>query len=460
MHSVNLNSSSAMDVELAPQAQLLSRIQYLINNHSQFNFLHGGAGVGKSFVVAMLSERLSNHLIIEVKCRAKFDQQAFYQNLICELATDDLTDLDQSVGDAIQGAITHYQQSVLIVFDNAQFLSREVIGKLWHSFNQAVVSSGANHKVNMLLIGGTQWASPLVRHLKDAQPKLVESFELPYLSIAQGLDFLTVVHPDWTEKQRNDYVNSLKKQQLTPKNLIYVAEPNDGNLKLKIILIASVCLVAFAIASVSLWSIYQEPQSANSAVNQPPQLITLPPIIAVPPVPEVLEVTEVTEAAKVAPQKLVDESVLTAATEDTQDLVLAQPNKVVSAEKRVIEPPLSPEITNEALASIYIFDEEQLLNVPSTNYSLMLGGFSQPAVLEQVIQGIENKSDIYVYQTIRNDKDWFVLLYGKFSSKDDANRLMSSAPPVLAIFSPWIKSFTAIQSEITMVNTIKMDKNN
>lgn len=444
-----------MDVELAPQAQLLSRIQYLINNHSQFNFLHGGAGVGKSFVVAMLSERLSNHLIIEVKCRAKFDQQAFYQNLICELATDDLTDLDQSVGDAIQGAITHYQQSVLIVFDNAQFLSREVIGKLWHSFNQAVVSSIANHKVNMLLIGGTQWAAPLVRHLKDAQPKLVESFELPYLSIAQGLDFLTVVHPDWTEKQRNDYVNSLKKQQLTPKNLIYVAEPKDGNLKLKIILIASVCFVAFAIASVSLWSIYQEPQSANSAVNQPPQLITLPPIIAASPV---IDVTEVT------PQKLVDESVLIAAieeaTEDTQYLVLAQPSKVVTAEKRVIKPPLSPKITNVALPSIYTFDEEQLLDVPSTNYSLMLGGFSQPAVLEQVIQGIENQSDIYVYQTIRNDKDWFVLLYGKFSSKDDANRLMSSAPPVLAIFSPWIKSFTAIQSEITVVNTIKMDKNN
>ena len=59
MNSASIDNVSAMDVKIESQPQLVSRIQLATDSHSRLSFLHGPSGVGKSYVAALIQEKLS-----------------------------------------------------------------------------------------------------------------------------------------------------------------------------------------------------------------------------------------------------------------------------------------------------------------------------------------------------------------------------------------------------------------
>ena len=148
----NASDLSVMDVQLDPQIKLLSRLQYIINTGSQFCVLNGGPGVGKSFVANLLIEQLNHSYLVNIKCRKKFNPDDFQRDLICQLATDDLSELNQPLTLALSHASQYYKTPILILIDNADYMSQSVVNSLLGSFNE-FIRDHSNYQLNILLVG-------------------------------------------------------------------------------------------------------------------------------------------------------------------------------------------------------------------------------------------------------------------------------------------------------------------
>jgi len=512
------NGSSAMDVQIEPQSQLLSRIQYAMGNESQFSFLSGESGVGKSFIANLLVEDINNTLVIKLSCRENFESELFKQELICQLATDDLSDISQSLTTAIQEATNFYGQSILIIIDNAHHMPRAFVSSLWGSFCEVITDSLTQVTLNILLVGNRGWAKPVVTRLVEIRESLVNDFELAYLTSAQARDFLTAIHPDWSEKKIINQLALLSPEKLTPKALIFFEPETQNGSKLRwgVLLTISLMLSAIAIG----WYMLSDAQApfVNTPAQQAPELIAITKItsepepevaviddvIVKPPVSEpehspeseqvddhdnglesglVNEQENSIENGLVSAQELSSENDFTSektdatetdATESAQVSEQALPLKQGEAQQPALtqvtnsaeSAPLVINSNNTAEPAVvvpapvvsYMFDEKSLLAVPQSHVSLMLGGFSTKAVLNNVIASIKDQSQLSVYKTTRLKQDWFVLLYGDFSNVNAARKVLNSDVTVLAPFSPWIKSFQVINAEISAV-AVTVDNN-
>jgi septal ring-binding cell division protein DamX len=494
MSSSNANSLSAMDVQLEPQSQLLSRIQYVIGNESQFSFLSGEPGVGKSFIVSSLVETLTNTLVIKLSCREKFESEPFKQELICQLATDDLSEISQSLTLAIQEAINYYGQSILIVIDNAHHMPRAFVSSLWGSFCEALSADLSQANVNILLVGHRTWAKPIVNRLLEIRQALVSDFELAYLTSAQARDFITAIHPDWSDQKVINNLAQLDPEQLTPKALIFFEPKSIKSSKKPWVALLAITLTLSGVG-VGWW-----------VLNDAPSLITEP--TSMPQAPSVAVLTEMALVGEQANESEQDVAI-------SAPVVSAEPNESVTSpessqmmteqadspmaeeplaeesliEESLIEEPIIEDIVDEVVRSAeseleipqqpelefvladspvnlipvvarteFLFDEESLLSVPRSHVSLMLGGYSTKSVLDSVLVKIKDHTKLAVYKTTRLDKDWFVLLYGDFATSWSARQALASKDTVLAGFSPWIKSFKVINAEISAA-AVTVDNN-
>lgn len=478
MHTSNANGSSAMDVQLEPQSQLLSRIQYVIDSESQFSFLSGESGVGKSFLTTMLVADLTNILVIELNCRKKSTPESLKQDLICQLATDDLSDINQSMTQAIEDAISYYGQSVLVVIDNAHYMPQTFVSALWHSFNEILAAQPTpQYKLNILLVGAKKWAKPVAERLREIDADLVTDFELSYLSTQQAIDFVTSIHPDWSDQKIENYIAKLNSKSLTPQRLIFTEQPIAEGSNLKRFIPAFIISFLLIVIAVGWFYLSNGATSeTEQAIQLPPKIIVLSPeSIASPDKQQQPILTEVMPEKENSAEQSMDRQPslsVTSPITDEETVALAAPGGENAADVTKATDASSPADTvveetsagqvselTEGDAMVYLFDEKMLLEMDESHVSLMLGGYSHQSVLERTMAKISDKTDLYVYKTTRNDSDWFVLLYGDFTDRAAAQQALTGASSNLALFSPWKKSFRLIHAEITAV-AATMDNNN
>jgi len=85
---------------------------------------------------------------------------------------------------------------------------------------------------------------------------------------------------------------------------------------------------------------------------------------------------------------------------------------------------------------------------PAKNYTFQIAGLSRPELLERYLNEHQLTEQIYTYQTVRNNKPWFVVLFGSFSSVEQANAAKSKLPAKVQKAQPWMKTFSQIQREL------------
>lgn len=468
-----------MDVHLEPQSQLLSRIQYVITTESQFSLLVGKPGVGKSFVTSMLVESLVTTLVIELPCPEKFNFEQFERELICQLATDELSDMRCSMATAIQSAIDYYRQPLLILIDNADHLSQEFVGALWNSFNEILTRlRPPRDKLNILLVGNDEWAKAVVEQLQGVNRGGVTTFELSYLSNDQAADFLSSIHPDWSAQKIEGYVSSLAKKPLTPQRLIFAETPTviSSAVSWKMPLI----LLSILLLSVVLALFFADIGVTNGPETREP----VPSMVSIAPAKQQRLTSDSFKPDSSGPDSLVPDNSVPDALVRVESIARQQQSLPATAAPTPVIPENNPKSQSGQSAPLIsemelndagndaskqtqhpgsmsnvMTERQKLLMIPESHFSLMLGGYSQAQVIGQILNKIDDKTDLYAYKTIRNDKDWFVLLYGDFADKASAQRVLEQPPAKLAFSSPWIKSFRVIHAEITAV-AATMDNNN
>nr|WP_241905081.1 AAA family ATPase [Enterovibrio norvegicus] len=135
----------------------------------------------------------------------------------------------------------------------------------------------------------------------------------------------------------------------------------------------------------------------------------------------------------------------TPASENTQAAASATTQEQADKAEQTPEPP-APQAVSVTLSNT------ELLAVSDTRYALQLAALQSKAAVDDFLQqyGIENTAR--VYETVRNDEAWYMILIGDYPSVNAARRAELELSANVRRLTPWVKSFAQIHKEIALAN--------
>ena len=180
-------------------------------------------------------------------------------------------------------------------------------------------------------------------------------------------------------------------------------------------------------------------------VEKPVALVVKPIIEPKPPEVKVAPEVAVTES----PVQATDDLPVSDIDEVHEVFVLQErPNKqsVVQVDKTI--PEVMPiESTYEDLFT----PVSTLLAVNKNMFTLQLSGMStQKSLQEFIVDHQLPRKDVYLYQTWRDKKPWYVFIYGQFGSRNAAKRAANNLPGSLKGLNSWVKEFTTVHQELQL----------
>ncbi|PKG40725.1 AAA family ATPase [Psychromonas sp. Urea-02u-13] len=92
-----------------------------------------------------------------------------------------------------------------------------------------------------------------------------------------------------------------------------------------------------------------------------------------------------------------------------------------------------------------------LLAVDPNRYTLQLSGMSTEKALQAFIKQHQlPRQNVYLYKTIRNQRAWYVVIYGQFESRQAASRAAKNLPSTLSQFDSWIKKYASVHQDLQL----------
>lgn len=121
-----------------------------------------------------------------------------------------------------------------------------------------------------------------------------------------------------------------------------------------------------------------------------------------------------------------------------------------AASKQQQEEPAQSE--GGAMAGLYRSKAWLLAQADSNFSAQVLGSFSEVTAKKFAQKLLSNQAQhgqqvIYLRTRYKN-KPWFVVLYGQYSNKSDANKAVKNAPTIVVRQRPWVRSFAGIKSSL------------
>tara|TARA_R110001583_G_scaffold7720_9_gene37937 strand:- start:23214 stop:24896 length:1683 start_codon:yes stop_codon:yes gene_type:complete len=121
----------------------------------------------------------------------------------------------------------------------------------------------------------------------------------------------------------------------------------------------------------------------------------------------------------------------------------------VTAPVKTIEKQLPKQSSaNSELGSIFT-DKGFLLALNPNLYTLQLAGFGSDQSLKRFIgQHQLPREDVYLYQTVRQEKPWYVVIYGQFESRESATTRAQNLPDTLNSLKTWAKKYALVHQDL------------
>lgn len=456
----NINRQASMEVTLESQTQLVSRIGLAIKNNSKLSFLHGNVGVGKSHVAHLLQKSLDNVHVVKLQMKTTMEPEHLKEQIVCELATGELSDLNQPISAAVNDGILENNLSTLLIIDNAELMPQQTLSALWQSLHEVTRINQTNCTFNVLLIGDSRWALPMHHGLNNKPDSLTAEFLLPALTSQEATDFMMRVHVDWSEQKIQEFIKKITPEYLIPKQLIYAQIPLSARYKRKVILSIGALIFMLAIVTVvANYSMKEQDSQLTNTKNSVPDadsIILVPAAtIVLPKEPSIIDVISVIEPDKeislISPSEdSVKPAVEVVDTNIEKEIVVDDiaTETVEVNDKESVEVPKKVITVQKAATKLFNFDEQYFLDLPNKGYALMLGGYSNHQTLLAVKGDFKKPNNLKQYQTIRYEQPWFVLLYGTFDTLAQANKFIKDNAVIFKGYSPWAKPYKSIKKEI------------
>lgn len=94
-------------------------------------------------------------------------------------------------------------------------------------------------------------------------------------------------------------------------------------------------------------------------------------------------------------------------------------------------------------------DEQILLSWRASEYTLQLLGVSTEKAARDYIAAQPNRADLLMFKTLRQKKDWFVVVTGRHATAAAARQAVASLPAEQRKAGPWPRELKVIQQEIS-----------
>lgn len=185
---------------------------------------------------------------------------------------------------------------------------------------------------------------------------------------------------------------------------------------------------------------------AKEAVSGSAEVKAMP-VIAENLQSEVDPISEVQQADK-------QELAVVAAIE-IQESAASEPETVSAAVTEKIEAAAvknSAEVIGKKANSIFTASAQLLARSPA-HFTLQLSAMeSEKSLKKFVVAHKLPQPDVYVYQTIRNNKPWYVVIFGDYKSLSLAKKAGKRLPGTLARMNPWIKKYQLVHQDLQINN--------
>lgn len=134
------------------------------------------------------------------------------------------------------------------------------------------------------------------------------------------------------------------------------------------------------------------------------------------------------------------------ATAETTAETATQSAAPTSAPARPTSQPAQP-LSVSAAASAF---ERSLLAAPSANYTLQILGAGSEANVQDFIDrnGAGLRQTLGYYTTVRVGRPWYVISYGVFTTRAEAEATLARLPAALNVAGPWVRQVQSVQTEL------------
>ncbi|WP_022939840.1 AAA family ATPase [Psychromonas hadalis] len=96
-------------------------------------------------------------------------------------------------------------------------------------------------------------------------------------------------------------------------------------------------------------------------------------------------------------------------------------------------------------------DKAFLLAVKPELYTLQLSAMSSEKSRQEFAETHQlPQKDVYLYQTIRNGKNWVVVIYGQFKTRQEANKMAKNLPNSFVNLDSWVKKYAAVHRDLQL----------
>tara|TARA_R110001583_G_scaffold164447_1_gene316934 strand:- start:15891 stop:16475 length:585 start_codon:yes stop_codon:yes gene_type:complete len=96
---------------------------------------------------------------------------------------------------------------------------------------------------------------------------------------------------------------------------------------------------------------------------------------------------------------------------------------------------------------------DQLLAIPPSYLTLQLAAMDSDKSLQQFVEQHNlPQKDVYIYQTIHNNQPRYVVLFGKYESRQSAVMASKRLPDTFSNTDTWIKTYQLVHQELLLNN--------
>lgn len=465
----------------AHRRELIDQIVHCCEFSAGVPVVLGERGVGKTRVACALHEALGDTNACLITALPTLDAQSLMGEIAQHFAVGALGDNTEIYVDALrQFGETHSEDGLtLVLIDDAHHLDDQTLMAVLELLKGRAPGEPG---LQIALFGDLA----LITRLNELgrQPLPMTDFYVERFTLLETVDYLNfrmemadylgpemfaeaMVEPWWRQAQGQlPIIHRYAQGHLLEAVLPSIS---GGARPFPILHIIAIAVLGGAVLMTVL---YQSDKSEVPAETQrvpinlkPPQVTTSTSPVQ-PGAVELGETTNINEAAavpagppatiagkatervtEVAPQPIensVTESVPSVTTETLAPKVVRE--TVTAAEAPTAREAPAPEPISAARR--FSSDEETLLSWRSADFTLQLLGVSTEKAARDYIASQPNRNDLLMFKTLRQGKDWFVVVAGRYESSAAARNAISGLPQEQVKAGPWARGLGVIQEEI------------
>lgn len=156
-------------------------------------------------------------------------------------------------------------------------------------------------------------------------------------------------------------------------------------------------------------------------------------------------VVPLVQTSELSRQKVVQKQSKVSSSESSKEIKSA---KVSSSDAPKIVKPKTDNALTAKLPATFSANEQAILSWDASEFTLQIVGLSSEKSALEFIAAQINKKDLFLFRSVRQGKDWFVVVSGHYASSAKARQAAQLLPESQLKSSPWPRDLKTIHHEI------------